>query len=110
MAKDKIQSTANVVNPQELLQILAVSLKLNRPIFIWGAPGLGKSAIVRQATAQWLNIKPEEIVDTYNHAGEAGPKRNLIDFRANNHVPEDGMGLPWNRDGWTRFRPTELLS
>ena len=41
----------NTVNQKELLDIL-LNVGLVRPVFIWGPPGIGKSAIVEQFAKQ----------------------------------------------------------
>lgn len=35
------------VNQQELLELL-INISPSRPVFIWGSPGIGKSAIVEK--------------------------------------------------------------
>jgi hypothetical protein len=62
----------------------------NKPIFLWGAPGVGKSAIVRQIVAR--------LTET------TGRKRGLVDVRASQLAAVDTRGVPTvNKRGETSF-------
>ena len=68
------------VNHQQLLDVL-LNVGLIRPVFIWGAPGIGKSAIV-QSFAESLGLEcvsllgsqlaPEDIIGVPQIEGEIG--------------------------------------
>lgn len=84
-----VQSAANTVKPSVASSLLATALKKNRPIFLWGAPGVGKSAIVRQA-AESMGLA-------------------LVDIRAVLLDPVDLRGVPSIEDGITRWNPPVFL-
>jgi ATPase family associated with various cellular activities (AAA) len=62
------------LRPTEISQCLASLIPAQRPIYLWGPPGIGKSCMVRQA-AQSLSL-------------------NLVDVRATLLDPVDLRGLP----------------
>jgi ATPase family associated with various cellular activities (AAA) len=62
------------VRPSDVSKALAALVPTRRPIYLWGAPGVGKSSVVRQA-AQALGL-------------------DLIDIRATLLDPVDLRGLP----------------
>jgi hypothetical protein len=64
-------------------------MEIGRPAFIWGAPGIGKSAIVRQM------------------AGAMG--RSVVDIRAPLLDPTDLRGLPAVVDGRAVWAPPSFL-
>ena len=66
------------VRPAEVKPIILRSMKANRPIFIWGAPGIGKSELV------------QGIVDS----GELG-NAFMIDLRLALMEPTDLRGYPF---------------
>ena len=84
------------VSPVQLHEQLVMCLERGLVPMIWGPPGIGKSAIVQQATAEWLG-KPIE----YN--------TNFIDFRCNLHDPVDLVGVPSVQEGRTRWNPPNIL-
>ena len=70
----KIKTTA-VASPFELKEYLKIHMSANKPTFIWGSPGIGKSEIVKQLGA------------------ELG--RPVIDMRLILMAPEDLKGIPY---------------
>jgi MoxR-like ATPase len=92
MAKSEI-SANRTVTPNEAKKSIRRAIKKQRPIFMWGAPGIGKSDIVRQI------------------ANENG--RNVIDVRLPLWEPTDIKGIPYynaveNTMSWAP--PAELPS
>jgi len=51
MAKSEI-SANRTVTPNEAKKSLRKCLNKKRPVFMWGAPGIGKSDIVRQIASE----------------------------------------------------------
>lgn len=90
----KNEMSANrTVTPNEAKKSLRKCLKKQRPVFMWGPPGIGKSDIVRQI------------------AEEQG--RNVIDVRLPLWEPTDIKGIPYynsNDNTMTWAPPTELPS
>jgi hypothetical protein len=62
------------MKPSEVARALAALVPTGRPVYLWGPPGCGKSAVVRQAAASL--------------------KRDLVDVRATLLDPVDLRGLP----------------
>lgn len=80
-----------MLSMRDLQKCLAVNIKADIPTMIWGAPGVGKSDVVK-ATAKELGM-------------------SLIDFRATLRDPVDMRGLPLvdAKTGTTRWlAPAEL--
>ena len=76
------------VNHKQLLDVL-LNVGLIRPVFIWGAPGIGKSAIV-QEFADSLGLE-------------------CISLLGSQLAPEDIIGVPQIKDGFSQFcRPGPL--
>lgn len=76
--------------PSQIQQALASAITANRPVFIWGAPGVGKSDTVRQVAA--------------------GLNRDLVDIRAVLLDPVDLRGLPHiNEDHRAHWCPPAFL-
>jgi MoxR-like ATPase len=71
--------------PAMLLHVAVV-----RPVFVWGAPGIGKSSLVR-AFADSLGLPCVTLVGTQLAA-------------------EDLIGVPELRDGRSRFAPPEMIA
>ncbi len=70
-----IGSQNRTVGPNEAKSALTHCIKLQRPIMMWGAPGIGKSDIVKQiADAQ---------------------KREVVDIRLPLWEPTDIKGIPY---------------
>ena len=70
-----IGSQNRTVSPNEAKSALTHCIKLQRPIMMWGAPGIGKSDIVKQ------------IADS--------EKREVIDIRLPLWEPTDIKGIPY---------------
>lgn len=77
------------VKPSLAIAILKSGLNVNVPMFLWGAPGIGKSQIVAQVAAD-LNLP-------------------LIDIRAVLLDPVDLRGVPSVENGTTRWNPPNFL-
>ena len=84
-------STNRTVSPNEAKKSLRKCVKIQRPVFLWGAPGIGKSDIVKQ-------IGNEQ-------------DRDVIDVRLSLWEPTDIKGIPYyNSDEGTMTwaPPSEL--
>ncbi len=80
---------AVILTPAEILPFM-LDVALARPVFIWGAPGIGKSDLV-------------------NHfAKEVGME--CVSILGSQLAPEDLMGVPRIEDGVTRFFPPGLIA
>ncbi len=78
------------MNPKQIKASLRTLIELKQPVFIWGAPGVGKSQVVAQV------------------AEELG--RELTDIRAVLLDPVDLRGLPSvSRDGTAHWCPPSFL-
>jgi MoxR-like ATPase len=73
--KTVVGSQNRTVTPNEAKAALAHCLKLQRPLMMWGAPGIGKSDIVKQ-------IGEEQ-------------DRTVIDIRLPLWEPTDIKGIPY---------------
>ncbi len=82
--KDAISLTQAQL-PEFLLNVAVV-----RPVFIWGAPGIGKSALVQQF-AQRLRL-------------------DCVSLLGSQLAPEDLIGVPQIVDGKSRFCPPLLIA
>jgi len=71
------------MKPSDTKVQIANGYKARTPIYLWGAPGIGKSDIMRQ-TAKQLNI-------------------SLIDQRLSQMDPTDLKGIPYVENGYTKF-------
>ena len=80
---------ANSLKPSQAIQIIEVCINNNLPCFLWGAPGVGKSAIVRQ------------VADKLALA--------VIDLRAALLDPVDLRGIPSNQNGKTSWLQPDFL-
>lgn len=77
------------VNQTELLDVL-LNVAITRPVFIWGAPGIGKSSIVE------------------NFAASLGlPCVSLLGSQL---APEDIIGVPQITDGKSVFCPPRMIA
>lgn len=77
------------VTQSELLEIL-LNVATIRPVFIWGAPGIGKSALVEK------------------FAGEVGlPCVSLLGSQL---APEDIIGIPQIQDDVSTFLPPKMIA
>ena len=77
------------VNHKQLLDVL-LNVGLIRPVFIWGAPGIGKSAIV-QEFADSLGLE-------------------CISLLGSQLAPEDIIGVPQIKDGFSQFCPPRTIA
>lgn len=77
------------VNHNELMEIL-LNVGTVRPVFIWGAPGIGKSAIVNR------------------FAAEMG--LDCVSLLGSQLAPEDIIGVPQIRDGCSEFCPPRMIA
>ena len=77
------------VNHRQLLDIL-LNVGLIRPVFIWGAPGIGKSAIV-QEFADSLGLE-------------------CVSLLGSQLAPEDIIGVPQIKDGFSQFCPPRTIA
>ena len=77
------------VNHKQLLDIL-LNVGLVRPVFIWGAPGIGKSAIVEEF-AHSLGLE-------------------CVSLLGSQLAPEDIIGVPQIRDGFSQFCPPRSIA
>ncbi len=72
------------MKPSYIAETIAeVAIKRNIPVMIWGPPGVGKSAVVKQACATL--------------------EFDMVDFRMIYRDPVDMLGLPGARDGQTFY-------
>ena len=77
------------VNQKQLLDIL-LNVGLVRPVFIWGAPGIGKSAIVEQF-AEDMGLP-------------------CVSLLGSQLAPEDIIGVPQIVDGRSVFCPPRMIA
>jgi len=77
------------VNQTELLDVL-LNVAVTRPVFIWGAPGIGKSSIVE------------------NFAGSLGLP--CVSMLGSQLAPEDIIGVPQIMDGKSIFCPPRIIA
>lgn len=84
-----INTNAHALTPKPITEALDAMLTIKRPTFVWGPPGIGKSAIVKQI-AQRRGI-------------------GFIDMRATQKDPIDLRGIPVEKDGQTKWLPPDDL-
>jgi len=77
------------VSQKQLMDVL-LNVAIYRPVFIWGAPGIGKSSIVE------------------SFAGELGI--DCVSFLGSQLAPEDIIGVPQIRDGKSEFCPPRMIA
>lgn len=77
------------VTPAQLPDVL-LNVAVVRPVFLWGAPGIGKSSLVRQFAAS-LSL-------------------DCVSLLGTQLAPEDLIGVPQIVDGRSRFCPPELIA
>jgi len=77
------------VNQTELLDVL-LNVAVTRPVFIWGAPGIGKSSIVE------------------NFADSLG--LTCVSMLGSQLAPEDIIGVPQIADGKSVFCPPRMIA
>jgi MoxR-like ATPase len=83
-----MQATVSVT-PAQLPEVL-LHIAVVRPVFLWGAPGIGKSSLVREF-AESLSLECVTLLGTQL-------------------APEDLIGVPELVDGRSRFAPPELIA
>lgn len=81
--------SAITVTPSQLPDIL-LHVAVVRPVFVWGAPGIGKSSLVRE------------------FAGSLG--LDCVTLVGTQLAAEDLIGVPELRDGRSRFAPPEAIA
>ena len=81
--------SAVAVTPAQLPELL-LHLAVVRPVFVWGAPGIGKSSLVRDFAAS-LGLECVTLLGTQL-------------------APEDLIGVPELRNGRSRFAPPESIA
>lgn len=74
----------HALSPSQLSEFL-LNVAITRPVFIWGPPGVGKSALVEK------------------FAHSVGLE--CVSLLGSQLAPEDLMGVPQITDGVTRFCP-----
>jgi MoxR-like ATPase len=77
------------VSPSQVPELL-LNLATVRPVFLWGAPGIGKSSLVREFAAS-LDLDCVSMIGTQL-------------------APEDLIGVPQIVDGRSRFCPPETIA
>lgn len=77
------------ITPARVPELL-LGLATVRPVFLWGAPGIGKSSLVR------------------NFAASLGLER--VSLLGTQLAPEDLIGVPQIRDGRSVFCPPEAIA
>ena len=77
------------VNQEDLLEIL-LNIAPSRPVFIWGAPGIGKSALVEK------------------FAIEVGLE--CVSLLGSQLAPEDIIGIPQIRGETSEFLPPKMIA
>ena len=80
---------AYTVTQQELMEIL-LNVAPVRPVFIWGAPGIGKSAIVEK------------------FASEVGLE--CVSLLGSQLAPEDIIGIPQIKGDTSQFLPPKMIA
>jgi len=80
----------------QLKQTLAAMYHMRRPVFLWGAPGIGKSAVFKQVHQ---DLKKELKIDDFG----------WIDFRAILHDTVDMKGIPSVVNGITVWNVPDFL-
>jgi MoxR-like ATPase len=77
------------VTPAQLPEVL-LTVAVVRPVFLWGAPGIGKSSLVREFAAS-LGL-------------------DCVSLLGTQLAPEDLIGVPQIVDGRSRFCPPEQIA
>jgi MoxR-like ATPase len=68
-------SSNRTVGPNEAKRSIRKCIKIRRPVFLWGAPGIGKSDIIKQIGSE--------------------TDREVIDVRLSLWEPTDIKGIPY---------------
>lgn len=82
-------NASTTVTPRQLSEFL-LNVAVVRPVFIWGAPGIGKSSLVQQFAAE---------------VGLA-----CVSLLGSQLAPEDLIGVPQIEDGTSRFCPPRMIA
>ena len=77
------------VDQDELFELL-INIATSRPVFIWGAPGIGKSALV------------EKFADTVGMP--------CVSLLGSQLAPEDIIGIPQIRGNTSEFLPPKMIA
>ncbi|MDR2625103.1 MAG: MoxR family ATPase [Zoogloeaceae bacterium] len=77
------------LNPDQLFELL-VNVATVRPVFIWGAPGIGKSSIVEKFAAEF--------------------SLPCVSLLGSQLAPEDIIGVPQIVDGKSAFCPPRMIA
>jgi MoxR-like ATPase len=77
------------VTQKQLMELL-LNVAVIRPVFIWGAPGIGKSSLVEEFARQ-VGLP-------------------CVSLLGSQLAPEDIMGVPQIVEGKTRFCPPTLIA
>ena len=80
---------AYTLTPLQLTDFL-LNVATVRPVFIWGAPGIGKSSLVQEFAAQ-VGL-------------------DCVSLLGSQLAPEDLIGVPQIADGKSRFRPPATIA
>src|SRR5215475_4473716 len=80
----------NVTVTQRQLGIFLLNVAVTRPVFIWGQPGIGKSALVQEFAAQ-VGLP-------------------CVSLLGSQLAPEDLIGVPQISDGISRFCPPSMIA
>jgi len=90
---DKMKSNLLSVNHQELENMIFRLYRARKPMMIWGPPGVGKSAVVRQAGLKIAKEEKLELIDTKT-PNKYPDKFCVVDIRLAQRDPSDLLGLP----------------
>lgn len=80
---------ATPVTPIQLMQVL-LNVSVIRPVFIWGAPGIGKSSLV-EAFADQVGLP-------------------CVSLLGSQLAPEDIIGVPQIVNGKSQFCPPKMIA
>lgn len=83
-----------VVSPPKLKSFVALSYFSGIPLFVWGAPGIGKSQIVRQTAAEIARALGLRFSDSPQDFQGSEETFTLIDLRPAYLEPSDLLGIP----------------
>lgn len=81
--------TVHALSPSQLTEFL-LNVAITRPVFIWGPPGVGKSALAEQF-ARSVGLE-------------------CVSLLGSQLAPEDLMGVPQILDGVSRFCPPAMIA
>lgn len=87
---------ANSVKPSFAVSIILAAIKKMRPIFLWGAPGLGKSSIVEQVAASLqmqLMVVLGALLDPVDLVGVPSVKDGKTCWNVPGWLPTEGKGI-----------------